>query len=617
MKALHHYIYDMKLRYKLLLSYFVLILIPMVVIFGYFQLRFVHRLESNTLDMEEIIVGQVAGNVEAYLNQAAGTADMVAQSEVLRELLTLSASKLEDNLANQRRQDEITTYLGNVRAQIDGEMIRDIRIYCEPSHPLLSEDFFAPYGIFESTEEIDTSLWYGLLQNENSPNSLVASAFYMNSWEVDHMGGVSYIKKVQYFELGERREAYAVVYFDKEYLTEILNSYGKFPHSCIYIIDDKEGIAAMAGQDEMSQYLLDYQEIGELISQEETFQKVDYGDRNAWSIYYNIGQTGWKMVFSVAEDTITRAVRIDGYLFMGVYLVIAVAVGTLVLLASHAITRRITALRNQMRLVKEGSPQTLDLAKQKDEIGELAESYNFMALQINRLLVDKVNSEKEKGRLEMDVLRAQINPHFLYNTLDMISWYAKKGDTEEVTSSIQALARFYKLSLNHGELLTTLENEILLLEKYIELQSKRILCRIELIVDVPDEMLEKKIPQFLLQPIVENSLKHGILEKEETEGYVMVSGWLEETEMVLVIADDRVGMEEEKAVGLLHLQDKRGEQEKEGHIGVWNIYRRLRLYYGEGGFSMKYSSKPGEGTSVELRLSYEMRGEAFSDEDEK
>ena len=144
MKALHHYIYDMKLRYKLLLSYFILILIPMVVIFGYFQLRFVHRLESNTLDMEEIIVGQVAGNVEAYLNQVAGTADMVAQSEVLRELLTLSASRLEDNLANQRRQDEITTYLGNVRAQIDGEMIRDIRIYCEPSHPAAFGRFFCP-----------------------------------------------------------------------------------------------------------------------------------------------------------------------------------------------------------------------------------------------------------------------------------------------------------------------------------------------------------------------------------------------------------------------------------------------------------------------------------------
>lgn len=613
MKLFHRYIYDMKLKYKLLLSYLLLILIPMVVIFAYFQLRFVYRLEKNTLDMEEVIVEQIAGNVESYMNQIAEAADMAAQSETLRKLLTCTEEKLSKALSSQRDRDAMTTYLENVRSQVDGEMITGIRIYCEPEHPLFREEILMDYGIFESREKIDTSLWYGLFQNEDSPTELVASSFYMNSWEGDTMGWISYIKKIQYFELGEKREAYAAVYFNKEYLSEVLKGYGSYPHSCIYLIDEKESIVAMEGQDEMSQYILDYQDVARLIDREKTFQKIDYGDRDAWTLYRDIGQTGWKLVFTLSEEAVTGAVRLDSFVFMGVYAAVAAVMCLLVLLLSRSITGRITVLKDEMQKVKNSPPKAVKAAGHKDEIGELAESYNYMAETINRLLTERIRIVKDNNRMEMNVLRAQINPHFLYNTLDMISWYAKRGEAEEATSSIQALARFYKLSLNQGELLTTVENELRLLEQYIDLQKRRILGEIELIVDVPEEMLEKKIPQFLLQPIVENSLKHGILEKEEPEGYIMVTGWLEEKEMVLVIADDGIGMEPALAETILSRKRDEGRGEREGHIGVQNIYRRLSLFYGKDGFSMKYQSSPGEGTQVELRLSYEMRREAFLD----
>ncbi|MDO4276870.1 MAG: histidine kinase [Eubacteriales bacterium] len=609
MKPFRYYMYDLKLRYKLLLSYLLLILIPMLLMFAFFQFRFVSRLEKNTLDMESVIVEQMSGNVEAYMSQVAGTADTVAQSEVLQKLLPYTATQMEQVMASQRQRDTLTTYLENIRSQIDGEVIQGIRIYCDGDHPLFDQDILTDYKIFESTEKIDTSLWYGLFQNQKE-GEIVASAFYMNSWEGDTMGRISYVKRVQYYELGDKKEAYVAVYFNREYLTQVLTGYGNYPHSCIYIIDEKEGIVAMEGQDEMHQYILNYQDIGGLLEKEKTFRKIDYGDRNAWSIYHNIGRTGWKMVFTVSEDAIVKAARTDRLIFIGGYLIIAVILCVLVLLLSRSLTRRITVLKDEMQQVKNGPPKVLEVPRQSDEIGQLTESYNYMAGKINSLLAEKIRIVRENNRMEMNALRAQINPHFLYNTLDMISWYAKKGDTQEVTSSIQALARFYKLSLNQGKLVTTVKNEVQLLERYVELQCRRVRGDIELIVDIPEPMMEREIPQFLFQPIVENSLKHGILEKEEAAGYISVTGWMEEKEMVFVIADDGVGMEAEKASRLLEeCRDSQGEMD--GHIGVKNICRRLAMFYGEDGFSLGFTSRPGEGTQAELHLPYEIREEAF------
>lgn len=611
MKLFHRYVYDMKLRYKLLLSYVVLILIPMVVMFAFFQLRFINRLQNTTLDMESVIAEQLSGNVEVYMNQIAGTADTVAQSEVLQKILTYSTSQLETVMASQRQRDTLTTYLENIRAQIDGKIVQGICIYCDGNHPLFDWDTFTEYNIFESIEKIDTSLWYGLFQN-TPKNEMAASAFYMNQWEGEQMGYISYLKRVQYYELGEKKDAYVAVYFSRDYLASTIKSYGNYPHSSIYIIDEKEGIVAMEGQDAMSQYLLDYRNIEKLIEKEKEFYRIDYGDRYAWSIYHNIGRTSWKMVLTVSEDSIIQAARTDRLIFIGVYFSIAVVLGVLVLFLSHSITKRITVLKEKMQEVKNGPPKALTVTPADDEIGELTESYNYMAKKINELLAEKIGFIKEINRMEMSALRAQINPHFLYNTLDMISWYAKKGKVEEATASIQSLARFYKLSLNQGKLFTTVGNEVHLLEEYVDLQCKRILGEIELIVDIPEAMLEKTIPQFLLQPIVENSLKHGILEKEDAIGYIMVTGWMEEEKMIIVIADDGVGMEEAKAAALPCTPEVL-VHEKEGHIGVQNIYRRLTMFYGENAFSMKYTSRPGEGTQVELRLPYEFREEAYTD----
>ena len=297
---------------------------------------------------------------------------------------------------------------------------------------------------------------------------------------------------------------------------------------------------------------------------------------------------------------------------MGIYLIIACLICGGMACVSSFTTKRIQKLRDQMEKVKDNLPETLDCKTYKDEIGQLTDSYNYM-VKTNRHLVKERNEvTREKNQMEMNVLRSQMNPHFLYNTLDMISWYAAAGSTNDVMDTIQVLASFYKISLNNGKVLTTLEQEIKLLELYMELQNRRSSETIELIVDVPELLLDQEILQFTLQPLVENSLKHGIFEKDVPEGMILITGRLENDEMVLNVEDDGVGMEPEVCQRLF--QEKPKEKKKSGHIGVRNIYRRLLLYYGKGNFSMNYKSKIGEGTTVEIRVPCNLKAEEEQDD---
>ncbi len=601
MKLVRYYIYEMKFWKKMLLAFLLLILVPLIMMFLYFQVIFIHRLESNTLDMNQILLEQTASSLEAYMAQSIEIADHIAQDENLQKLLSASAEQLQALEADKSTSDPLFFFVEGIRDQIDGTEIQGIQVYCEEECPLLSDEVWSSYDIFSSTDRIRTSLWYSLLQKEEN-SEMIAPAFYLNSWENDKEGHLAYLKRVRYFETGTRKNAYVAVYFNRDRIGEILKGYGNYTYNALYVIDERESIVEMVGQEGFSQYILNYRDLTELVKENGQFSLVSYGDDAAWTYSLNLKKTAWKLTFVVSRDAIIRESRVDGWRFMGTYLLIALLLLIAMLFLTRSFSRRMELLRNQMMLAKNTTPEILDIPIHHDEIGELTDSYNYMSAEIHQLLEEKVKAANEISRLEMKALRAQINPHFLYNTLDMINWYAKKGATEDVVATIHALAGFYKLSLNQGRLYTSLENEIALLEKYVELQNRRARCEIELIADIPDQMLDLEIPQFLLQPIVENSLKHGILEKDTSYGVITVTGWMEESSMVLVLGDDGVGMDTSVIEEILAKKQEAGRQDRENHIGVHNIYRRLEIVYGEGNFDMTYTSVIGEGTQVTLCL---------------
>lgn len=228
-----------------------------------------------------------------------------------------------------------------------------------------------------------------------------------------------------------------------------------------------------------------------------------------------------------------------------------------------------------------------------------------MVRKINRLLAEQAKSAEELRISEFNSLQSQINPHFLYNTMDMINWKAQQGQKSETTAAIRDLSRFYKLTLSRKNTITTVENEIEHATIYMRLQNMRFGNAVDFVVDIPDSMLDIHIPTLIFQPIIENSLLHGILEKENKAGTIVLTGWMESDAAVIMISDDGVGINPEKLSTLL--TEKEEQIKGSGHIGVYNTHRRLQILFGVS-YGLSYSSTPGQGTDVEIRIPrYEKR----------
>ena len=255
-----------------------------------------------------------------------------------------------------------------------------------------------------------------------------------------------------------------------------------------------------------------------------------------------------------------------------------------------------------MTALKDGELKPLPRTRRQDEIGMLIESYNYLSDELVMLKnAQKLAAESQK-HAEMVALQAQINPHFLYNTLEMINYYAMVGDAKQVERIVILLSRFYKRCLNHGNEYATVRDELELTRFYCEIQQIRNEDRIQFVFDVPEEMMQSLVPHLILQPLVENAIHHGILKKPDRSGTVRVTGKYDGDALCITVQDDGVGMTPERLKQLWEeLEDVKANEESGSHYALRNINARLVSLYGPGA-GLSYESAEGEGTAITIRL---------------
>ncbi len=305
--------------------------------------------------------------------------------------------------------------------------------------------------------------------------------------------------------------------------------------------------------------------------------------------------TDWRMVMMIP-----RLFFLDGFLqllmiWLVLFLVLAFIYRRFEKRYSADIVDRIRRLQQDMGEYLEGGteePAKSEIAG-RDELDVLGDYYKDMLGRVKDLLTSRLEDEREKRRLELSLLQAQINPHFLYNTLDLINWKARDENVSEISDIACKLADFYRLSLSRGRQIVRVRDEIEQVRNYVDLQNYRFDTDIDLIVEIPEDMMEAPLPKVTLQPLIENAVQHGFLVREDREGCeIEIYGWQEEDRMLLLIRDNGEGMEPERLSGLLE------EQRSERHgYGVKNIDERIKLYCGKE-YGLRFESSPGEGTSV-------------------
>ena len=276
-----------------------------------------------------------------------------------------------------------------------------------------------------------------------------------------------------------------------------------------------------------------------------------------------------------------------GILFLGVCILMMAVMGTM----TKSITGRLKMLKEQMLQIRMGNVGKMEEARSRDEIGQLISNYNVMVDKVEVLLKEQYTLGQKKVEAELKALQSQINPHFLYNTLDMINWMSQKKETENIRSVVQAMSRFYRLTLSKGKDIVSVRDEVEMCEAYMEIQKRRFKGRIFYEAEVDEDILDCLIPKITLQPFLENAIIHGISENGDGRGTVILNGWMEDGRITLSVTDDGEGMKEE---------DKK-KSHQGSHYGLTNIEHRLELFFGEK-IQVQIESSPGIGSCVIINI---------------
>ena len=367
--------------------------------------------------------------------------------------------------------------------------------------------------------------------------------------------------------------------------------------SCIVTTDGKIIASASRGEADGSA-ALPYAGYGSL--------RTSWFNRSEGKTPYYVGarlfdKSPWMLVTRVPTNSLGTSTLGDGntYRFVLMVFIIGVIMFTSTVFLSNSITRRITKVVNGMKRVKSGELHRIRADRSHDEIGTLISEYNDMMEEMKELVEAKYLSGVNLKAAELKALQAQINPHFLYNTLELISSYSYLQKYKTIDKLIGSLSSFYKLSLNRGEDIYQIWQELQLVEAYFSIQNIRYPGALTLCLDVPQALLQYSIPKITFQPLIENSISHGIMCKKEKSGTITITGTVYEEYYTIRIEDDGTGMDAD-TVDLLNsafIDDSRSAS----HYGIQNINYRLQLYFGPQ-YRLEFASVPGKGTTVTLRL---------------
>nr|WP_255807831.1 sensor histidine kinase [Cohnella mopanensis] len=372
----------------------------------------------------------------------------------------------------------------------------------------------------------------------------------------------------------------------KIYKDKLLSSNSDF-----FIIDEHKNIISSLNKDKLGTKLDHKHDDPRLYSGESGYFNASLDGRNYIETYYNLSRPGWKLVNLVPMDELSK----DSKTIRN-FTLYAVAVGFalcffMIILFSYKVLSPLNQIRKAMKLLEHENFNINIKVKGNDEIALIGTSFNQMSKKLGELINEVYTVQIKQKEAELKALQAQINPHFLYNTLDTIYWMSRMEKAHESSKLVQALSKLFRLSLNSGNEFTTVENEIDHLKYYITIQEKRFEDLIHFSISVSEEVLQCKVVKLVLQPLVENAIKHGI-EKKGTKGTIEIKIYKENEDLIYMIADNGAGADESELNSLL----SKVEEGNRG-FGIKNVNDRIHIYFGSH-YGIKFTTSLGNGTIV-------------------
>jgi two-component system sensor histidine kinase YesM len=364
----------------------------------------------------------------------------------------------------------------------------------------------------------------------------------------------------------------------------------------IYIID-QSGNIIYHPQQQIVYAGLKSENIAEALSKNPGSYYDDFQGEKRIMTIRNISFTSWKMVGISYVDELTANKRDLGSFILIITLFCIIFEILASMFISAKISLPIKKLERQMKKVENGDFDINLEVKGEDEVKHLSKSFNLMIARIKQLMSQIIIEQEAKRKSDFKALQAQINPHFLYNTLDSIIWMNENRNYEGVSTMVSALAKFFRVSISKGHEIISVSDEIDHVTSYLIIQKIRYKDKFDFTIEAQPEVLHKKTLKLILQPIVENSIYHGINQIQE-KGEIKITAAIEANRIIYRISDNGYGIPPEVLKNIL---DQESKSSHSSGVGLKNVNERIKLCYGNE-YGIKIESELDVGTTAIIEI---------------
>ena len=568
----------------------VLVLSAVVIVTGV-SMKFTNTsIFENSSEYTHTIIQQMNQNIDSYIDYMENIAYLISSNEDVQDYL------FDEKIDNEGRYRILNQFQTILDSRSD---IRNVGIISKNGRMLIND------GSKSVNQDLDlnTQEWYATaLEKPNGP--ILTSSHVQHIISGERPWVITLSRGIR--DRSGSGEKEGVFFIDLNYsaISGLCDQSTVGTKGYAFILDAKGNIVYHPQQQQLYNELQTENISLIMDTDEDTVLTGTGNDGKLYSISRS-EKTGW----TVVDCTNVKELLSKSRQAQSVYVLTAIILVIVALLFSRFMARSITLpiqkLCDSMKKVQEGDFSVSDVVvDSKNEIGSLTKSFDVMTHRIHELMEQNVHEQEEKRKSELKALQSQINPHFLYNTLDSIIWMAEGKKNEEVVLMTASLARLLRQSISNEDEVVPIANEVEYARGYLTIQKMRYKDKLEFQIEVDSSILYIPLIKLVLQPIIENAIYHG-LKYKESKGLLIVKGFMKDGNAVLQVIDDGVGMDEET---LAHIYDKHKVNYHSNGVGVYNVQKRLKLYYGED-YGITYTSELGKGTTATITIPGRQEGQ--------
>ena len=569
----------------MLVSFSALMVLAMLV-FMVIAMRYTSgTIYENSINYMSQIIQQVNYDIDTYIEYMENISSVIAKSsDVPRYLFDQNQTEAE----REAEKERILTQFQTIMESRDD--IYNVAAVAKNGRYIINQgdDELTGYVDIESLD------WYQAAM-ESKSGIAVSSSHVQNAIQSSYKWVITLSRALVNNQTGEREGLFFV---DLNYsaISDLCNNNSIEEKGYIFVLD-AEGNIVYHPKQQLMYGGLKTENIDAIMECKEDSLIIDEGGDSKLYTMSKSKRTGWTVVGAAYTSELLKNNEQAQMWYLLVASILLLAVIGISSIISREITKPIRSLRDSMRKVQNGQFDTHVEVITENEIGSLGRSFNLMTSEIQALMEQNVYEQKQKRKSELKALQAQINPHFLYNTLDSIIWMSEAGENDEVVEMTSALARLLRQSISNDQEEVELEKEIEYVKNYLTIQKMRYKDKLEFFIYVDPRVAHVPIIKLVLQPLVENAIYHGIKYKE-TKGNLKIYARPVDGRVEIVVADDGIGMDEDV---MEHIFDEHRKEQKRNGVGVPNVQKRLKLQYGSE-YGIRYESVKGAGTKAVITI---------------